>query len=395
MSAPAGPCGLAIECATVHVEVAVVTPEGVAAHLIEEVGHGQLQRLTPMVSAALAEAGVAARELAWIAADLGPGSFTGVRVGLASADALALVSGARVHGASSLAALAHAAPARRALIVPLVPAGRRDVYAGFFRADTRGKVRLVAAPWVGPTEALLREVAAVHALLPRASVRFVGPGAAREQAALEAAHPLSTALAFRHGGLSALDLAAVARAGLDSGAGLPAPGQEAQPVYVRPPQAEERVRRALAGPARLAIRAMRDSDMESVLAVEREVFRDAWSVSFFRRLLQEPDAWLRVAERDGRLAGYLVATLRPPQADLENIATVPSERRNGVARALMDDLQAACHERGVREVTLEVRASNAEAQALYRAEGFTLAGHRRNYYRHPDEDALILRGAVR
>ncbi len=394
MSTPERQAGLALECATAHVEVAVVTPEGVAAHLVEDVGHGQLRRVAPMVQAALAQAGVPARALAWIAADLGPGSFTGVRVGLATAEALALAAGAPVLGVSSLAALAHAAPVRRALTVPLVPAGRRDVYAGFFRSDTRGRAHQVMAPWVGPTDALLRETAAVHALLPRTAVRFVGPGAGREQAALEAAFPGSTALALRHDGLSALDLAAAARDRDRAGAEPAAAGETPRPVYVRPPQAEERVRRALAAPAALSLRAMDERDVDAVLAVEREVFRDAWSPAFFRGLLAEPGAWLRVAERDGRLAGYLVATLVPPQADLENIATVPSERRNGVARALMDDLYAACRARGVREVTLEVRASNAEGQALYRAEGFTIAGLRRNYYRHPVEDALVMRGAV-
>lgn len=371
-----------------------MTPEGVVAHMVEDVGHGQLRRLTPMVSAALSAAGVSARSLAWIAADLGPGSFTGVRVGLATADALALASGAPVLGASSLAALAHSAPARRALVVPLVPAGRRDVYAGFFRADLRGTVRLVAAPWVGPTDALLAQVEAVHALMPRVTLRFVGPGAAREQAALETAYPRSTALAFRHDGLSAIDLAHAARLTFGAGAGLPAPGQETTPLYVRPPQAEERVRRALAGPVTIAVRAMGEADMDAVLAVEREVFRDAWTAAFFRRLLAEPGAWLRVAERDGVLVGYSVATLQPPNADLENLATVPNQRRNGVARALMDDLYAACRERGVGEVTLEVRASNAEAQALYRAEGFAVVGLRKSYYRQPDEDALVMRGAV-
>ncbi len=395
MSVPERQAGLAIECATAHVEVAVVTPEGVSAHAVEDVGHGQLRRLTPIVHGALQQAGVAARDLAWIAADLGPGSFTGVRVGLATAEALSLVSGAPIRGVSSLASLAHAAPARRALIVPLVPAGRRDVYAGFFRADLRGTVRLMAAPWVGPTDALIAQVHAMHALLPRTTVRFVGPGAGREQAALEAAFPLSTALAFRHEGLSALDLAQAARLDRGAGAGLASPGHEALPVYVRPPQAEERVRRTLAGPISLTIRAMAEGDMEPVLAIEREVFRDAWSASFFLRLLAEPGAWLRVALRDGRITGYLVATLHPPNADLENIATVPGERRNGVARALMDDLYAACREREVREVTLEVRASNAEGQALYRAEGFDAVGLRKNYYRHPDEDALVMRGGVR
>jgi ribosomal-protein-alanine N-acetyltransferase len=97
-----------------------------------------------------------------------------------------------------------------------------------------------------------------------------------------------------------------------------------------------------------------------------------------------------VAERDGRLAGYAITVLRPPVAEIENIATVAPERRSGVARALMDDALAACERAGVSELTLEVRVSNDGAQALYRGYGFRLAGLRPGYYRHPEEDALLM-----
>src|SRR5262245_48040170 len=166
--------GLVLETATEHVSVAVVAPRlGVPVHIEESVGHGHTRRLAGLVERVLAEAQVRPAELEWIATDLGPGSFTGVRVGLATARALALVSGARLLGASSLASLAHAAGARKALVVPLVGAGRRDLYAGFFRADAAGRVRLLAAPRVGTPAAMLDAVAEIHALVPEHAVRFV------------------------------------------------------------------------------------------------------------------------------------------------------------------------------------------------------------------------------
>lgn len=388
--------GLSIEAATDHVEVAVLSPDGVLAHRVENVGHGHTRRLTPLVTGALAEAGLGVEALAWVAADLGPGSFTGVRVGLATARAVAFAAGARLVGCSGLAALAHAAPAQRALVVPLVGAGRRDVYAGFFRGEGRGAVRLVAAPRVLPAESLREAVDEVRALLPGYGVRFVGPGAARERERLEAIYPTSTALEFRHGGLSALDLAAAARLDLGPGAGLPAAGHEAEPVYVRSAQAEERVRRAVSGAEPVSVRAMADGDLPGIVAIERRVFSDPWSEGFFRDALgrgegpSPPRLWARVAERAGEVAGYAIATVDAPVATLENIATVPGQRRNGVARALLADLLEHAAAGGVRELTLEVRVSNDAAQALYRAYGFRLAGLRRHYYQAPQEDALIM-----
>lgn len=391
--------GLAIESATEHVEVAVVSPDGVLAHVVEDVGHGHTRRLTPLVTEALARAGVGPAALSWVAADLGPGSFTGVRVGLATAEAYAFAAGATLAGASGLAALAHAAPARRALVVPLVGAGRRDVYAGFFRVDARGGVSLVAAPRVLPAEAVHAAVAEVHALLPALAVRFVGPGAGRERERLEQAYPTSTAHAFRHAGLSALDLAAVARLGAGPGAGLPAKGREAEPVYVRSAQAEERVRRALAGAVPIAIRAMTEADVPAIAAIERRVFTDPWAESFFVDALARGAGaaagesfrpWARVAERAGALAGYALATFAGERVTLENIATAPGQRREGVARALLAALLEDAAATGAAEASLEVRASNDAAQALYRAYGFRFAGLRRGYYQSPPEDALVM-----
>jgi ribosomal-protein-alanine N-acetyltransferase len=390
--------GLALESATEHVEVLVAGSDGeVRAQRVEEVGHGHTRRLAALAREALERAGVAPAELRWIAADLGPGSFTGVRVGLATAVALALPHGAEVRGGSSLASLAHTAGARRALVVPLVPAGRRDLYAGFFRADARGRVTLLAAPRVGPPDQLLAAVDEAFGLLENARVHFVGPGAARERARLEGAFEGSTFPAWRHEGLSAEDLARVAAARLGPSAGLPRAGEPLAPLYVRPAQAEERVRRrALAG-IPIRIRPFTGADTPRAAALERRVFSDPWPEEFFTNELSQEATYARVAERGvadpgqpgSAFAGYQLAWLGP-EGHLGNLAVAPEHRRAGVARALVEDLLAAARAGGTTAITLEVRVANFAAQALYREYGFRLAGLRRGYYRDTGEDALIM-----
>jgi len=393
---PAGP-GLVLESATQHVEVLVCGPGGAPlAHEAEDVGHDHTRRLTPLVARALERAQVGARALAWVAADLGPGSFTGVRVGLATAEAMALAARAPLAGASSLAALAYSAGngtqvAGHMLLVSLVPGGRRDLYAGFFHAGRRGGVALLAAPRVGPVPELLAAVAEARALLPRpAGLRFVGPGAGRERESLERFAPGSTEPPWRFAGLSALDLAAAVRAGLGPAVGLPAPGEAPRPLYVRSAQAEERVRRAVLAGQRIRIRALTESDLPAVAAIEQRIFSDPWPESFFRAELAQAMTWARVAEVEGALAGYLVAWVGAGEGHLGNLAVVPEARRRGVARALLEDLLERVRTLATEKLTLEVRVSNFAAQALYRAHGFRLAGLRRGYYRDTGEHALLM-----
>jgi tRNA threonylcarbamoyl adenosine modification protein YeaZ/ribosomal-protein-alanine acetyltransferase len=395
---PAGP-GLVIESATARVDVLACDAAGLPlARAVEDVSHGHTRRLTPLVTRVLREAGLEPRALAWTAADLGPGSFTGVRVGLATAEAIALAAGVPVRGASSLAALALAAamtrpPAGgRELLVPLVPGGRRDVYAGFFHADARGRLALMAAPRVATTAAVIEAVAEARALLPRnAAIRFLGPGAAREREALERAFPGAAEAPWRAEGLSALDLALAVRVPLGPAVGLPAAGEEPRPLYVRSAQAEERVRRAALAGQEPRLRPLELADLPAVAALEERVFSDAWPESFFREELAHPLAYARIAATpELPLAGYLLAWVGPDAAHIGNLGVAPEARRRGVARALLDDLLARARAAGAPEVTLEVRASNFAAQALYRGHGFRLAGLRRGYYRDTGEDALVM-----
>jgi ribosomal-protein-alanine N-acetyltransferase len=93
----------------------------------------------------------------------------------------------------------------------------------------------------------------------------------------------------------------------------------------------------------------------------------------------------------GEVVGFAVASLLPPEGELETIAVVPTAQRQGVARRLFAELTAELRAAQITEVNLEVRASNHQALGLYRRLGFAETGRRVRYYHDPVEDAVLMR----
>lgn len=112
---------------------------------------------------------------------------------------------------------------------------------------------------------------------------------------------------------------------------------------------------------------------------------------------RNPNQLCLVAEREpGAICGFLHAavagaptgTRQGAEAELLNVVVAASDRRQGVAGALLEHGCEGLRERGAGVLWLEVRESNAAAIAFYRARGFEQQGRRKGYYRDPVEDAL-------
>ena len=143
------------------------------------------------------------------------------------------------------------------------------------------------------------------------------------------------------------------------------------------------------------IRPARSVDARALAALERQCFGDPWSEASFREALASPFCFgLIGASVDGRVLGYLLGRDVAGSGEILNLAVAPEQRRKGVARGLLDAALEWFAERESAEVYLEVRESNGGAQALYTAAGFQPVGRRGRYYRHPTEDALVLRLAM-
>lgn len=97
-----------------------------------------------------------------------------------------------------------------------------------------------------------------------------------------------------------------------------------------------------------------------------------------------------VAERDGQAVGYVGCQTVLDEGYITNVAVSPDCRRQGIGRALIEELAQRARAQGLSFVTLEARASNASAIALYEGAGFDRVGMRKNFYTAPSEDAVLM-----
>ena len=135
---------------------------------------------------------------------------------------------------------------------------------------------------------------------------------------------------------------------------------------------------------------MNESHVAQVAALEKQCFSDPWSENSVASELENPLSLWLIAEADGTVCGYVGSQTVLDETDMMNIAVHPDCRRKGIAAALITELVSRLKARGSRVLRLEVRESNFSAIALYEALGFTQLGLRKNYYRNPKENALIL-----
>lgn len=163
---------LTIETSTPVERVAVVRDLAVLAELTETVGRGHTEKLLGAVEEVLGRASVGLRDLDAIGVSIGPGRFSGLRVGLATAKGLAAASGVPVSPVETLAALAESARPHVGLVCPMLDARRGEVYAGLFRL-AEGRERLLPDMAAAPAATLkgVREASGGGTVL------FLGSGA--------------------------------------------------------------------------------------------------------------------------------------------------------------------------------------------------------------------------
>lgn len=141
----------------------------------------------------------------------------------------------------------------------------------------------------------------------------------------------------------------------------------------------------------ITIRLMNTEDAKQVAHIEKQSFSQPWPEEEFRKAATNKAYIYIVATHNERIVGYAGVIASAEEADITNIAVDAEYRRLGIADQLLKQLSRQLFQKDIKDIFLEVRESNSAAIALYSKNGFVKIGMRKNYYKLPNEDAIIMK----
>ncbi len=392
------------------------------------------EQLVTVVDELLSGLGLARGGVHAVLVGTGPGSFTGVRIGVATAKGLACGLGVPLYGVSTLDAVAWGAwkAGVRGLLGVVGDAMRKEIYPGLYLLDGAGAHRRFEV------ECVMKAADAVAAWAQRpdrGEITLTGDGLGKYRALYEAAgfgrfapediwHPtgegLLRAAAAEAFGRTEADAAVRQPQGAAGTRQMPCRGAGSGdpalvlPVYTRLSDAEEneRVRLGMAEPAsvrttgvddalgdvHVQLRPMGVNDCAAVAALEARAFppelgHACWTADMFGDDAALPGRTWWVAHDQGTIVAFAGGAVVDGNLEVLDVAVDPERRRSGLAKRLLARISYDAQMLGARTSTLEVARDNAAARSLYGQVGYAEVGVRRNYYGR-GRDALTMKAAL-
>lgn len=384
---------LALDSSGLTATVAIVEDEQTVAEYTVNYKKTHSQTLLPMIDEIVGMVEADLTTIDAVAVAGGPGSFTGLRIGSATAKGLGLALNKPLVHVPTVDAMAYCVYGCEDIICPIMDARRKQVYTGIYTfvpqkaeedsEEMKYAFKVLRVQMAVSVEELIRRLNVYGK-----RVVFLGDGVPVYREML--AEGLKVPYFFAPSYMNRQRAAAVGALGIRYyEMGKFESAEEHRPEYLRVSQAEreraERERHSVP-----EVRRMTMEDGAAVAEMEHQLFTDAWSEKAILETLSQPNSICLMAEKAGRAAGYVLAYTAADEAEIARIATAKELQRQGVARALLGELETVCRTKGMKKLLLDVRSGNVAARTLYEKCGFAEDGIRQRFYQDPEEDAVLM-----
>lgn len=385
---------LAIDSSGLTASVAIVEEEVTIAEYTVNYKKTHSQTLLPMIDEMVKMTETDLDTIDAIAVAGGPGSFTGLRIGSATAKGLGLALDKPLIHIPTVDGLAYNVYGCEDLICPIMDARRNQVYTGMYTFSWKAGEKENQCLREPVFQVLKMQMAiSVEELIRRLNnygrrVVFVGDGVPVYKNVL--AEGLKVPYTFAPAYMNRQRAAVVGTLGIKYyKAGKIETAMEHQPEYLRVSQAE-RERAEREKNSKITVHKMKFEKSAAVAEMEHQIFPDKWSERAVLDTLENEQTICLTAEKAGRLIGYLFAYVAADEADIARVAVLKESRKQGVGSELMKELKKVGQEQELKKLLLDVRRSNTAARAFYKKHGFTEDGVRPGFYEKPEEDAVLM-----
>ena len=344
-------------------------------------------KLMPMIDKAFKTTGLTLDDISLLACCIGPGSFTGVRIGIATIKSFADVKNIPVVGVTSLESLAYNVKdmADNALVCSLIDAKHDNVYCGLYKFSQDSRNNHINCDTISvfseDIDTTISKVKDVTSSLKFEQIIFVGDGACIYKDKINSTFAKTI---FAPDDLNLQNGISVGIAGFNKYlASEYGDSSSILPIYLRKSQAE----RALE--EKIEIAQMTADDIDIISPIFESDFDKFWNISNLKSDFENPNSTYFVAKLDNEIVGFAGFLKICDEANIMNIVSKLSKRHLGIGTKLLNSLITSAKELGLKSITLEVNSNNYPAINLYKKFNFKRIGLRKKYYNNTD-DAIIM-----
>lgn len=377
---------LAIDTSSQRCSVCIAEDNNILVNLFNDDEKTHSVKLMPMINEAFSKTGLTLDDISLLSCAVGPGSFTGVRIGVATIKAFADVKKIPVAGISSLELLAYnvreIALTSNALVCSLIDAKNQNVYCGIYSfIEDSCRQEAIFADTINTTIDKIHEIMSKSENSNFDNIIFVGDASKNYYEMLSSSFKNCSFASDEQNIQSGVSLA---KAGLTRFViGQYGDSSSIFPIYLKKSQAERTLEE------KIQISEMVDKDIKEIAPNFEKNFDKFWNINNLKSDFENPNSKYFVATLDNEIVGFAGYLKICDEANIMNIVTKINKRNLGIGSKLLEALLSSATEQNCTSITLEVNEHNDVAIHLYEKFDFKRIGLRKKYYNNTD-DAIIM-----